>query len=212
MITTVGGIKGGGGKTTIATNLCVILSQFSEKVLLVDADEQRTSSDWVSQRNALGIPTKWTTILLSGKNIHYEVKKLAPHYDFIIIDVGGRDTTSQRAALSITHKCILPFKPKSFDMWTLGQITTLINEVKAFNSELQTYAVLNQADSRGPDNDDAMEIIKESSDFICVKKPIGLRKCFANAAAQGLGVVELKKSDSKAVDEIMALYSEVFAK
>jgi chromosome partitioning protein len=211
MITVVGGIKGGGGKTTIATNLCVMRSQEGKKVLLVDADEQRTASDWAAQRDALGIATNWVTIQLSGKSIRSEIMKMLPHYDDVIIDVGGRDTTSQRAAFSIAHKCLIPFKPKSFDMWTMGMVKTLIADAKAFNPELKAYAVINQADPRGPDNEDALDMLKEDSDFLCIPMPIGYRKAFGNAAAEGLGITELKRPDVKANEEIKILYSHVFS-
>ena len=210
MITVVGGIKGGGGKTTIATNLCVMRSKEFKKVLLVDADEQKTCSDWATQRHALGIDTNWTTIQLSGKSLHSEIKKMAPNYDDVIIDVGGRDTTSQRAALSIANKALIPFKPKSFDIWTLASVKSLILESKIFNPSLKAYAIINQADARGQDNEDAFDVIKESPEFICIPIPIGYRKAFANAAAEGLGITELKKSDAKAIDELKSLYFHVF--
>jgi chromosome partitioning protein len=210
MITVIGGIKGGGGKTTLATNLCVMRSSSGKNVLLVDADEQKTASDWASQREALNIATPWTTIQLAGKSIHTELKKLMPHYDDIIVDVGGRDTTSQRSALAIANTCVIPFKPKSFDMWTLGAVKTMINEIRAINENLDVYAIVNQADSRGSDNDDSYEMIKEMSDFMCIPVSIGNRKAFANAASDGKSVVELKKNDPKATEEIKALYRYVF--
>lgn len=210
MITVVGGIKGGGGKTTIATNLCVIRSTEGKKVLLVDADEQKSASDWASQREALGIPTKWVTIQLSGKSIYYEIKKMSKDYDDIIIDVGGRDTTSQRSALVVANTCIIPFKPKSFDMWTIGGVKAMIGEIRAVNPELKAYTIINQADSRGSDNSDCLDMIKEFQDFICLECAIGNRKAFANAAAEGLGVIELKKTDIKALEEIKSLYSKIY--
>ena len=210
MIIVVGGIKGGGGKTTLATNLCVMRSRTGKKVLLVDGDEQRTASDWASQREVLGIETSWTTIQLAGKSLHTEIKKMSSNYDDIIIDVGGRDTTSQRSALVIADICVIPFKPKSFDMWTLGAVKSMLAEIHAINPLLEVYTVLNQADSRGTDNYESFEMIREMSTFICIPTPIGNRRSFANAASDGKAVVELKRIDQKAVDEIKSLYRYVF--
>lgn len=212
MIIVIGGIKGGGGKTTIATNLCVMRTCQDRKILLVDADEQGTASDWSSQREVLGIPTSWVTVRLSGKSIYSEIRKMSADYDDIIIDVGGRDTTSQRSALVIANICVIPFKPKSFDMWTLGAVKSMISEVRAINPSLKVICVINQADPRGSDNEEAMEIIKETSDFICIPQSLGNRKAFANAASEGLSVVELKKQDHKAIEEISDLYLHVFCK
>ncbi len=211
MITVVGGIKGGGGKTTIATNLCVMrCDNGKRKVLLVDADDQRTASDWASHRETLGIPTKWITVRLSGKAILTEIKKMIPHFDNIIIDVGGRDTESQRAAFGIAHQCLIPFKPKSFDMWTLGAVKALIADARLFNPQLKAYAVINQGDCRGSDNEDAMYMIKEMEDIICLPGSISQRKAFSNAAAEGLSVTELNKPDPKAILEMEELYTNIF--
>ena len=210
MITVVGGIKGGGGKTTLATNLCVMKSYAGKKVLLVDADEQKTASDWASQRTALGIETKWTTIQLGGRAIHTELKKMSNDYDDVIVDVGGRDTTSQRSALSIAHLCLIPFKPKSFDMWTLGKVRSMINEIRLINPGLKVVTVINQADPRGSDTEEALEMLKEIEDFTCLTCSIGNRKIYANAASEGKGIVEMKRQDDKAIDEVKSLFFSLY--
>ena len=51
MIIVVGGIKGGSGKTTVATNLAVIRSTAGRDLLLIDADDQETASDFTILRN-----------------------------------------------------------------------------------------------------------------------------------------------------------------
>ena len=46
MIIVTGGIKGGSGKTTIATHLAVMRAQNNSDTLLIDADDQETSFDF----------------------------------------------------------------------------------------------------------------------------------------------------------------------
>ena len=206
----VGGIKGGSGKTTLATNLAVIRSLEGKKVLLVDADEQKSASDWAQQRATLNIEDLLTTIQLSGKGVYSQLQKMGADYDDVIIDVGGRDTTSQRSALTIADLFLIPFKPRSLDIWTVGAVKAMISEIRAVNPGLVCIAMINQADSRGSDNDDALQILKETSDILCFEGSIGHRKSFGNAAAEGLGVVELKEQDKKATQEIRALYEYVY--
>lgn len=212
MITVVGGIKGGSGKTTLATNLTVLRSQNNRKVLLVDADEQRSASDWADHRESLGIKTPWTTIQLSGSSVRSQVQKMNKDYDDIIIDTGGRDTTSQRAALTIANILIAPFQPRSLDVWTLGKLTNLLDELHLINPKLNCFAVINRADPQGKDNSDAMEIIREVDKIRCLPNYIGQRKAFANAAAEGLGVIEMKPRyfDQKAFNEIKMLCDFVY--
>src|SRR5919199_2409682 len=51
MIIVVGGIKGGSGKTTVATNLAVMRAADGHDVLLIDADDRETASDFTILRN-----------------------------------------------------------------------------------------------------------------------------------------------------------------
>jgi chromosome partitioning protein len=210
MILVVGGIKGGSGKTTIATNLAVMRSCSEGRVLLIDADEQKSATQWSSQREEKVTPTEFPTIELSGKNLHATVKRVSHDYDDVIIDVGGRDTTSQRSAMSIADVFLVPFRPRSLDIWTLGDLRSLVDEMQVINPDMKVYTLLNQADSKGNDNDDAAEFL--SNRFECIPTTVGHRKAFANAASLGLGVVELDKrsADVKASDEIKAVYKYIY--
>ena len=222
MIVVIGGIKGGSGKTTIATNLAVMRST-DRNVLLVDADEQRSAWDWWQQRldrlnkikdfceNDLGImcpEDNIATICLSGKTIYSKLLKLKKDYDDIIVDTAGRDTTSQRSALCVANKLILPFKPSSVDIWTLVTIKEILQE--CVNINLKAYAIINQADSIGSDNDEAIEILKECREIYTLETTIGNRKAFRNALGSGLGVDEGDKIDKKARQEMQSLYDIIY--
>lgn len=212
MIVVVGGIKGGTGKTTIATNLAVIRSSNGKKVLLVDADEQKSTSVWANQRDVLNIDTKWSTIQLGGKALRTQLERMKVDYDDIIIDVGGRETTSLRAAISIADICLIPFKPRSLDIWTLTDIKALIAEMKPANPNLKAFAMINQADAKGSDNEGTISILQECEEIKCIKSTIGTRKSFANASSDGLGVSEMKVCDKKAVQEMQELYDFIYNK
>jgi chromosome partitioning protein len=99
VIVTVGNTKGGVGKTTIAINLTILRAASGDDVLLVDGDEQG-SATLFSQLRAEQIGTcGYTAVELHGAAVRTQVRQLAPKYAGIIIDVGGRDTGSLRAAL-----------------------------------------------------------------------------------------------------------------
>lgn len=209
MIITVGGIKGGVGKSMVAVNLTVIRALSNKKVLLVDADEQGTSGDWADHRTGLGVNTPWTTIRLKTAAVRTEIKKLSDNYDDIIIDCGGRDTVSLRAALTVSDTFLVPFQPKSFDIWTATKVSELVEEAKSLNEKLTTFTFINCAGSRGNDNDDAKNILSKIEGLKLLSVTIGLRKAFSNATSEGLGVVELK-SNKKAITEIKSLHDAIF--
>jgi chromosome partitioning protein len=206
-----GGIKGGSGKSTAAANLAIIRAAQGSDVLLVDADDQETATDFTNLRKGKNTGgASYTCIKLTGAAVRTEVLRLAPKYQDIIIDTGGRDTTSQRAALSVADILLVPFVPRSFDLWTLEKVAELVEEMKTANPKLHAYTFLNKADPRGTDNDDTAAELRENQALQFLDTPLGLRKAFSNAAAHGLAVTELRPADPKAVDEIMALFRYVF--
>lgn len=209
MLLVIGGIKGGSGKTTIATNLCQMRAAAGKKVLLVDADDQKSSYDWSQQRDSAGLSNNaFVTVCMSGKSIYSNLVKMRSDYDDIIVDTGGRDTTSQRSALCGADKFLMPFKPSSVDIWTIGGVRTMINECT--NQNLKSYAIISQADPKGKDNEDALSILKEYEDIICLPCFIGNRKSFRNAAAEGFGVYELNPRDEKACKEMKEVYDHIY--
>lgn len=211
MIIVVGGIKGGSGKTTIATNLSVLRAKENRDVLLVDADDQETATDFTQLRNdKLEDGAGYTSIKLSGPAVRTQIQRLSDKYDDIIVDTGGRDTTSQRAGLTVADLLLIPFVPRSFDIWTIERVAALVTEMQPANTSLRAVTFLNRADPRGQDNNDAAEVLRENSVIKFIDVVIGTRKAFGNAAAEGLAVTELKNPDAKASDEIEILYRYVF--
>lgn len=206
-IYTVGGIKGGSGKTTVATNLTVLLASDGRDVLLVDADDQETSTDFTAWRNTnTEGHAGYTAIQLTGDAVRTEIRRLSAKYDDIVIDTGGRDTTSQRAAMTVSDLYLVPFVPRSFDVWTLERVVKLIEEMRPANPALRAYAFLNRADQAGNDNAEAGEYLRDATCITFIDTALGARKAFSNAAAEGRGVSELKRKDAKAEAEIRALY------
>jgi len=210
MIIVAGGTKGGSGKTTVATNLAIMRAASGRDVLLIDADDQETSTDFTALRSERNGEAGYTSIKLTGQAVRTETEKLKRKYDDMIIDAGGRDTTSQRAALAVADVLLVPFVPRSFDVWTIEKVGELVAEIRSINPKLKAFAFINRADSAGSDNEDAAEVLKDTKELKFLDAPVGGRKAFGKAAAQGLAVIELKPADPKAVEEIAALYAAVF--
>jgi chromosome partitioning protein len=213
MIIVLGGIKGGAGKSTIAANLAVRRAADVPNVLLIDGDEQETTTLWSAtrQETASERTPGLTCIQLRGKAARTEVLKLAPNYSDVVIDVGGRDTATQRAALTTADVVLLPTPPRGPDVWTLDKVAALIEEVRAVNPALRAWAFLNRADPIGRDNEDAARIIAETPGIELIDARVGNRKAFPAAHTQGLAVTEMVPSDPKAIDELDQLYSYCFS-
>ena len=206
MILTVGNTKGGVGKTTLAITIAIAWAADGRDLLLVDGDEQRTALTFTELRTErLGSPG-YTAVALDGPAIRTQVRQLAPKYDDVVIDVGGRNTGSLRAALTVSDLVLIPTPPRSFDLWAVDQMAELVSEARELNPELRALLLINAADPQGSDNQDAAAALRETPGMAVLPLTIGRRKAFPNAAAAGRAVIEQGRDrDAKAVAEVMAL-------
>ena len=210
MILTVGNIKGGVGKTTLAVNLAIVRAAAGRDVLLVDGDEQRTAITFTDLRaEQMGSPG-YTAVSLQGAALRTQVRQLVTKYDDILIDVGGRDTGSLRAALIISNTLLIPVQPRSFDIWAVDQVADLVKEAREINSDLRALILLNAADAQGRDNEDAADALREVEGLELLPMIIGRRKAFPNAAAVGRSVIEQTPKDPKALEELYALAAALY--
>jgi chromosome partitioning protein len=211
MILVVANIKGGVGKTTLAVNLAIERSiRGKADVLLVDADDQGTATDFSSLREQVRGETGYTAIQLSGAAVRSQVLAMKDKFHHIIIDVGGRDTTALRAALTVADIVLLPFQPRSFDVWAMDRIGELVTEARLINPDMKVLAAVSCADAQGNDNREASAALSNNPDIILLDAMIGRRKAFPNAASQGLSVLEMPNTDSKACTELKFLADRLY--
>jgi chromosome partitioning protein len=216
MILVVGGIKGGVGKSTLASNLAVLAAFDGRDVLLIDGDSQETTMTWAAARgeHASGDRIKTdrvTTVALVGKGVRDELRRMKAKYDTIIIDAGARDTTTQRSALTVADTVLLPFAPRGPDLWTVDAAVDMVTEVRTVNEGLRAVALVNRADPMGNDNAEAEAAFAEHDGVLEVAPGrVGNRKAIAQAHLIGLAAFEMAKPDPKAEAELNALYRYLF--
>lgn len=213
MIITVGNTKGGVGKTTLAVNIAVARAMAGRDVWLIDGDRQGTAQTAISVRAESGhLPGIACATYPDGPTLRAQVQQQARKFDDVVIDAGGRDSTALRAALVLSDVLLVPFQPRTYDVWALNDIAALIDEARSVRDGLRCYAVLNCADpgEQSTDNAEAAIAVAEISQFEYLPTPLRRRKAFANAAGAGLCVLELKPNDAKANAELNALISALF--
>ena len=211
MILTVGNTKGGVGKTTLAVNIAIARSILGSDVLLIDGDEQKTALTFTELRSSQLGNAGYTAVSLHGAALRTQVRQLAPKYTDVVIDVGGRDTGSLRAALTVTNTLVIPVQPRSFDIWAMDQMADLVREAREINPEMRAVMILNAADAQGHDNQDAAEALQDTEGIELLEMAIGRRKAFPNAASAGKAILEQSPKDPKAVEELTALLQVIYS-
>lgn len=212
MIVLIGGEKGGTGKTTLATNLAAMRALSSRDVLLVDTDPQGSANYWSQSRDDERVTPRVACIQKFGKGLSAEVKDLSCRYQDIIIDAGGRDSVELRSALVVTEKVYIPIQPSQFDIWTLNQMDELVETAKGFNPDLQARVIISRSSTNPSvhESDDTGKLLADFPNLDLTNVIIRDRIAYRKAAKDGLAVIELKPKDPKAVEEVEALYKEVF--
>lgn len=213
MIIVVASIKGGTGKTTLATNLAIMAAKNASDVLLVDSDAQKSAFDFSAAREEEGHNPSITSTAILGKSTGTELRKLAPKFDDIIVDVGGHDSTTLRSAIVAANVLIIPFLPSQFDAWTLEMMDSIVEDALVLNETLRIIPVLNKVDPN-PKSLLVNEVNEFAKDLKNIKVPeitVCARVAYRKAIGAGLSVTECKgKEYKKAIHEMNNLYEEIF--
>lgn len=210
MIVVVGGTKGGSGKSLLACQLAVLQVQVGRTVALVDADEQASTLEFTRQRaHRLG-QAGYTFRQAREGDVAAQVRELAATHADTLIDVGGRDTASQRAALVVADVMLIPFVPTSVDLWTMDTVEGLLQEARHFNRALHAYTLLNRTAVRGSEMAEAAAVLQESTAWTYLDAPLATRKAFNQAFGSGAAVTEFRPRDAKAMAELTGLADRVF--
>ena len=220
MILTVGGEKGGVGKSTLAVHLCYMLSAAGRDPLLVDADPQGSASNFTAARDERGAVPRLTCVQKLGKGLAHDVRALGHRYSDVIVDTGGRDTVELRLAMLISEHVLVPINCSAYNWWTLERVDQLVGEALLSNPDLRSSVLLNRAPSnpllRRRKIATARERLAsaEFSNLMLLDAVLVERTAFQDNEEFGMTVWEesvLRGTvDRNACGEIAALYKEIF--
>ncbi|ODN41190.1 AAA family ATPase [Piscirickettsia litoralis] len=202
--------KGGVGKSTIATSLVVALQAKGYKTILVDCDSQFSASDWADVRDEDEKLPKIKHVQKVGR-IKTTLQDLRDEYDFIIVDTGGHDSSSElRQSLTLCDLVLVPLRPSQHDVNTVATMIDLIEDAQEVaNPNLRALYVLN-AVSPVAKSKKLLEIrtaLDEIDEIVLCKNHLCQRDAYIQTASDGRGVTEIK--DKKANVEFEALAAEV---
>ena len=199
--------KGGVGKSTLAVNMAVVAATHRHQVLLVDADPQTSGLQFLNARN--DTRPHVAGIQLTQPVLHTQLPALAAPYDYVFIDVGGRDAPVFRSALVAADTILVPIVPSAFDTWAAEDVFAVLDELAA-SGDVDARVVLNQATPTII----AKEALQRLQSYLDARKItlmatiLQRRTAWPRAVGEGLGVGEWEPA-GKAAQELSQLTHEL---
>jgi chromosome partitioning protein len=197
--------KGGVGKSTIAVHLAVWLFDQGYKTALLDADKQRSSSQWLSQAE------ERVTVRVADTPdaCVAEASDLATTHDFVVGDgPGGIDDVS-RTMLLLSDLALLPISPSILDLRSVKQATAILRYAQQINGARPAgRLVLNKMRTR---DTISRELIATAPTLGVSVVSVVLRdlQAYRDAAQQGTAVTRMGRKGAAASEEIKRLFTEV---
>jgi len=196
--------KGGSGKTTISANLAVLWGNSKYKVAIVDADKQKSLSNWVEARKKYygEDDIGFHVYHFDASSVIEDLKNIKRKYDFIIIDSPPSITYDSIQIIKCSDYVYVPMQPSPVDL--LATIPFL-NMVKLERKKVTV--IINRVMPRVKLTD-AMVIRLRYTGAKLARSRISSKVIYAETFTVGRGVVDISIT-SDASREIINLGNEI---
>ena len=180
--------KGGSGKSTLSTNIAGYLANSGHQVMLGDADVQRSSKFWVSQRpEVLPKVATWEY----EADLIYTAKPYKDTTHVVIDTPGGLSGWRMQEVIGRADKIIVPIMPSMFDMQATNAFIVKLLQLKRAQTS-QVAVIGNRVDARTV----AAANLKKFMDTLNVPVLTYLRdnQYYVHMAAHGLSMFDITPS------------------
>jgi chromosome partitioning protein len=206
MITLVGSLKGGTGKSTVNFNLAVWLVSHGFNVKLYDFDPQKTLTDVIENREEEGFEP--------ALQVEHDLAKLKRKKETqILVDVGTSDMTSMEEAIRKADRIVIPVPPSQADVWSTQRFIGMVKQLRGGENKMpEMFAFINRADTNPfiRETAETSEVLKQLPYIKFIYARLSQRTVFRRSFSEGLAVFEMEPN-SKAAAEINALATLLFS-
>lgn len=199
--------KGGVGKSSTSVHLAHWLATTRKsKVVLVDADVQRSSSKWLAKMGD-AIPY---SVMSDPNAILDQLPGISEQFNYVVIDGPAGLQESVRAILLRTDLAICPVQASALDLDSAGEATYLINQAQSVRGGLPHAALFLSRAVKGTRLANEAYSILEKSGVATLKTIVYQRQVVADAPGQASTVFEMPGDAAKAsAKEYISLFKEI---
>lgn len=199
--------KGGVGKSTLALGLAWEWMSLGSRVLLVDADAQRTCLEACARAEEGGHSPP--TTIHKEKELHRpnQIPALSRSYDVTVIDTPGRLGDVLRAALAIADVALVLVSPSGPDAWAVRDTVEVVKRAQELRDGLHAALVVTRRIPRSRLGSDAQGELEQLGLPVFSSSTCN-RTAWAEASTAGLGVTKYAPQ-STAAEELRGVLNEV---
>ena len=177
--------KGGCGKTMTAITLATALSQKGYKVALADADNQKSSLQWLKQR-----PDSVTNIQSLDWRHEKSIGEAPKNLDYLIIDAPGALSGEHAEQLvSEAHAIVTPLQPSFFDIDSTRRFLKHLQDIKRVRKgKVELLLLANRVKANSASSKDIQDFFSKIE-----QQPIAWiseRSAYGQLAMQGLSIFD----------------------
>ncbi|MBF0624400.1 MAG: ParA family protein [Magnetococcales bacterium] len=208
MITLIGNLKGGCGKSTVTFNLAVWLAKRKRQVVTFDLDPQATLSDVVDVRREEGV-TPAITVFRPESDPGKVFKEHSAGE--VLVDVGASNLWAMRQAIAMADRVLIPVPPSQADVWSTQRFLNIVEETVAGKKRPETLVFVNRADTHPglTESDETEQALAALSGVAILDARISQRTIYRRSFSEGRAVFELSPS-SKAAEEFINLAKALY--
>jgi len=205
MITVIGSLKGGSGKSTVTFNLAVWLAMAEVDVMVIDADPQATLSDVAEVRAEEGFEP--LVKVLGSTSLKDAASSQAEE---VLIDVGTASMDNIRAALMVADRVLVPVPPSQADIWSTQRFIQFVRSV-AKGNEPEIAGFINRGDTHHAvrETNEAAAALVSLPGIRFIKPRLSQRTIYRRSFSEGLAVFEMQPR-SKGAMEFNALIAALY--
>jgi len=191
MLTVVGNLKGGTGKSTVAFNLAVWLAYDKNGVIAFDLDPQCTLLDVSEVREEDGYEPSFqvSTDLDTLEALANDKKNKMP----IIVDMSASNMPAMEKAISLADRVLIPVQPSQADIWSTQRFLKIVNNAMDKNRNTEVLGFINRADTHigVRETGEAEQALQMLQGIKAMDIRLHQRTAYRRSFSDGLGVFEL---------------------
>jgi chromosome partitioning protein len=180
-----------------------------KKVLLVDADSQKSSSQWIDGMDQ-PIPV---SILQSPDEILEQLPDLSRNYEYVIVDGPASLSEATRAILFRCDVAVIPTQPTGVDLRSASDAMRLVKQAQSVRGGLPKALIFLSRAVKGTKlKEEAISLLSQIPDSQFLKAVIHQKQAIADTSGQSATVWDLSgTAAAESGQEYNNLFKEILS-